>query len=90
MELEPIELECNLGPDFVTGEINRVPWKAYDIDEADSYIRRLKRKRCLAMARWCKTSAQYERSIEAYKYADFYRRWYWKWSELADKFREAK
>ena len=26
---EPIELENNLGPDAVTGEINRVPWMAY-------------------------------------------------------------
>ena len=35
---EPIELENNLGPDAVTGEINRVPWKAYDVDEMDLYI----------------------------------------------------
>lgn len=35
---EPIELENNLGPDAVTGEINRVPWKAYDVDEMDIYI----------------------------------------------------
>ena len=35
---EPIELENNLGPDAVTGEINRVPWKAYDVDEMDQYI----------------------------------------------------
>lgn len=34
---EPIELENNLGPD-VTGEINRVPWMAYDVDEMDIYI----------------------------------------------------
>ena len=35
---EPIELENNLGPDAVTGEINRVPWMAYDVDEMDLYI----------------------------------------------------
>ena len=35
---EPIELENNLGPDSVTGEINRVPWMAYDVDEMDIYI----------------------------------------------------
>ena len=35
---EPIELENNLGPDAVTGEINRVPWMAYDVDEMDQYI----------------------------------------------------
>ena len=28
----------NLGPDAVTGEINRVPWMAYDVDEMDLYI----------------------------------------------------
>lgn len=35
---EVIELENNLGPDSVTGEINRVPWMAYDVDEANLYI----------------------------------------------------
>lgn len=35
---EPIEIENNLGPDAVTGEINRVPWMAYDVDEMDLYI----------------------------------------------------
>ena len=35
---EPIELENNLGPDAVTGEINRIPWMAYDVDEMDIYI----------------------------------------------------
>lgn len=38
---EAIELENNLGPDSVTGEINRVPWKAYDVDEMDLYIAEL-------------------------------------------------
>lgn len=38
---EPIELENNLGPDAVTGEINRVPWMAYDVDEMDLYIAEL-------------------------------------------------
>lgn len=35
---EPIELENNLGPDAITGEINRVPWMAYDVDDMDLYI----------------------------------------------------
>ncbi len=39
-KLTPLELENNLGPD-VNGVIHRVPWKAYDIDEANEYIRRL-------------------------------------------------
>ena len=41
---EPIELENNLGPDAVTGEINRVPWMAYDVDEMDIYIAELEQK----------------------------------------------
>ena len=41
---EPIELENNLGPDAVTGEINRVPWMAYDVDEMDIYIAELEHK----------------------------------------------
>ena len=41
---EPIELENNLGPDAVTGEINRVPWMAYDVDEMDIYIAELNAK----------------------------------------------
>lgn len=41
-ELEPIELECNMGKDSVTGLVNREPWKAYDIDEVDAAIAELK------------------------------------------------
>lgn len=41
---EVIELENNLGPDSVTGEINRVPWKAYDVDETDLYINYLEKQ----------------------------------------------
>ena len=41
---EPIELENKLGPDAVTGEINRVPWMAYDVDEMDLYIAELEQK----------------------------------------------
>lgn len=36
-ELKPIELENNLGKD-VNGVVHRVPWKAYDIEEADSVM----------------------------------------------------
>ena len=41
-ELTPIELECNMGKDSVTGLVNREPWKAYDIDEVDAAIAELK------------------------------------------------
>ena len=43
-ELKPIELECNMGKDSVTGLVNREPWKAYDIDEVDAAIAELKAK----------------------------------------------
>ena len=41
-ELTPIDLECNMGKDSVTGLVNREPWKAYDIDEVDAAIAELK------------------------------------------------
>ena len=34
-KLTPIELECNMGKD-INGVVNREPWKAYDIDDADA------------------------------------------------------
>lgn len=37
MELTPIELENNLGPD-ANGVVHRVPWIAYDKDEVDQLI----------------------------------------------------
>ena len=40
-ELTPIELECNMGKD-INGVVHREPWKAYDIDEVDAVIAKLK------------------------------------------------
>lgn len=37
MELTPIELENNLGPD-ANGDVHHVPWVAYDKDEVDLLI----------------------------------------------------
>lgn len=37
MELKPIELENNLGPD-ANGVVHHVPWVAYDKDEVDQLI----------------------------------------------------
>ena len=47
-----------------------------------------KRKRSLAMARWCRTSARYETLLQAYTYRDWYWKWFNKWLALADKFKE--
>ena len=60
---EPIELENNLGLD-VNGEVQRVPWLAYDKDEMDLYLlykdkemKRYKRIRCLNKAEICEWAA---------------------------------
>ena len=45
------------------------------------------RKRCIAMAKWCRTSARYDESVGAIKYRDWYWKWFKRWLELADKFK---
>lgn len=64
-ELTPIELENNLGPD-VNGVVQRVPWKAYDVDEVDvllaekdTEIRRLNRVLWLARANTARQKHDY-------------------------------
>ena len=71
----------------------------YDKDEADRYINRQKRKRCLAMARWCDLAAttmliKYDfepvrecRVFYAHR-ALWWSKWKNRWLELADKFKE--
>ena len=56
----------------------------------ESELRYQKYKRCLAMARWCRTSARYDEGIGAFKYRDWYWKWFKRWLELAEKFKEAK
>ena len=56
----------------------------------------LKYKRCLAMARMCEErSARYDALQERHdldwgREIEFYYRWYMRWLELAEKFKEAK
>ena len=57
----------------------------YDKSEADKVIAHQKYKRCLAMARWCLSKCSF-----IFQKSDFYCRWYKKWSDLAEKFKEAK
>ena len=78
--------------------------KAYDVimtpsddgnwvlkSEADREIRHQKYNRCLAMAKCCK-----RKRIDAADYRiprkkwEFYDKWYKRWIELAEKFKEAK
>ena len=47
-----------------------------------------KYKRCLAMAKWCRTSAQCDESLGAFKYRDWYWKWFKRWLELAEKFKD--
>ena len=47
-------------------------------------------KRCLAMARWCRTSARCDEGLGAFKYRDWYWKWYKRWLSIAEKFKEVK
>lgn len=51
---------------------------------------RHKYKRCLAMAKWCRTSARCDEGLGAFKYRDWYWKWFKRWLAIADKFKEAK
>jgi len=61
--------------------------------EADKVIARHKYKRCLAMAMWCDSEANYwydsSKVQQCCRYGH-YIRWFNKWSKLAEKFKEAK
>lgn len=65
--------------------------QVYLKSEADKVIAHHKRKRCLAMAKWCKC-----KRIDAADYKiprrkwDFYDKWYKRWLELAEQFKEEK
>lgn len=64
--------------------------------EVDAYIRKMKYKRCLAMAKWCtERIARIEKDYAFWRYgkdyaSNFYKRWKKRWLELAEKFNEAK
>lgn len=65
-------------------------------DEQLAAARRHKYKRCLNKAEWCEErSARYDALQEHSGFSwrreiDFYFRWYQRWLELAEKFKEAK
>ena len=48
---------------------------------------RQKYKRCLAMAQWCRTSARCDEGLGAFKYRDWYWKWFKRWIALANKFK---
>lgn len=53
--------------------------------EADKVIAHNKYKRCLAMAKWCRTSARYDEGVGAFKYRDWYWKWFKRWLALAEE-----
>lgn len=48
-----------------------------------------KYKRCLAMAKWCRVSARFDGSLDAFKYRDWYWKWFKRWLKIAEQFKEA-
>ena len=59
-------------------------------DEQLAAARHHKYKRCLAMARWCRTSARCDEGLGAFKYRDWYWKWFKRWFAIAKQFKEAK
>ena len=53
-------------------------------------VRHQKYKRCLAMAELCRISARYEKSLDASKYCKWWLKWYERWMELSEQFKDAK
>ena len=59
----------------------------YPKSEADKVIARHKYKRCLAMAWWC--SAELGMLVSTWEFKiKHYKKWYKRWLELAEKFKE--
>ena len=62
-------------------------------DEQLAATRHQKFKRCLAMAMWCDSEANYwhdSSKVQQHWRYGHYIRWFNKWSKLAEKFKEAK
>lgn len=72
--------------DYVCYEVDMLPTKMYDKDEADKVIAHNKYKRCLAMSEMC--NANYFRQY-MFK-PNFWKRWHNRWLKIAEKFKETK
>ena len=81
------ELKAYTYDDMLDGAAD-VDVEYYPKSEADKVIARNKYKRCLAMAKWCKTSALCDEGLGAFKYRDWYRKWFKRWMKLAEKFKD--
>ena len=62
--------------------------QVYRKSEADREIRRQKRKRCLNNAWWCLREEFYAEDCHCERWVDWAIKWYKRWLELADKFKE--
>lgn len=56
-----------------------------EIERDNKQLRHQKYKRCLAMAKWCRTSARYDEGVGAFKYRDWYWKWFKRWLALAEE-----
>lgn len=57
---------------------------------AEKELRYQKRKRCLAMAKWCRRNRLHACVCGPVEKIDFFGKWRKRWLELAKKFKEAK
>lgn len=83
------ELKAIESATAVIGNVHLV----YTKDDADRYIAHQKYKRCLAMVVWCDSEMNYwydRTKLEQHPRFKFYEKWYKRWLELADNFKEAK
>lgn len=73
--------------------------KLYFKDEVDKVIAHNKYKRCLAMAKWCESEGNrlevmvpiFDTDKECWEYnSDYWQKWYKRWLELAEQFKEAE
>ena len=61
-----------------------------EIERDNKQIRHQKHKRCLAMAKWCKSMMVFNDRYGTMTKWLHYNRWHNRWLELAEKFKEAK
>ena len=59
------------------------------IAKLEAELRHEKRKRCLALAKWCQALTAHFQMLENYKRRDRFRKWMFRFYNLADKLKEA-
>lgn len=88
-----LTFQCNVRQ-MCKDVLDKLEEQESEIAEKDKETRHNKYKRCLAMARMCEErSARYDVLQERHdldwgREIEFYYRWYQRWLELADKFKD--